>query len=338
MEVAAQRAREGALLASARGGRAQLHVSGLDGEVLSLGLFHREPSGAAPPRRWRRRTGGRAIAAGTGFRLVTLALPHRAALVAESAVALRPEQALNRCVRGLLAALKRLAVDALYPGLDAVTAAGRTLAVLGLGEVKDGSALFQAVLAWDQSFARTPELLDRADPEGIVPMVLSGASSFTSIRELRGPAATLDLAEFAALVAEGYREAFGTAIVSRPPPAPRASDDWADAPATGVEPPPHAGTATLRGRIGPVTAWVLGDDRDRVRDAGLFGDLMAPLDLPSDLGALLAGVPTSRPALTAALAGWLDGRERYVLGVREAELIDLLAAAAGKRRVGGDGG
>jgi hypothetical protein len=309
-------------------------VSALDGEVLSLGSFHREPRGAIPPRRWRRRTGGRATAAGSGFRLITLALPHRAALVAESAADLRPEQALNRCVRGLLAALKRLSVQALYPGLDAVTADGRVLALLGLAEVRDGGALFQAVLAWEETFARTAELLDRSDPEGIVPMVLAGASSFTSVRELRSGAATLDLGELAARIAEGYRDAFGIETESCPPPDPAAgTDESAGAPGAGVEPPPGAGMATLQGRIGPVSAWVRSDGVDLIADAGLFGDLMAPLELPSELGRLLAGVPASRPALAAAIAGWLDGRERYVLGVREAELIDLLATAARRGRV-----
>src|SRR4029450_4237126 len=96
------RAREGTLLCAARRGEASLHVSALAGDVISLGAFHREPRGPMPPDRWRRRTGGRAVASGSGFRLMTLALPHRAALVASSVADLRPEQALNRCVRGLL--------------------------------------------------------------------------------------------------------------------------------------------------------------------------------------------------------------------------------------------
>jgi hypothetical protein len=93
-----QRAREGALLCAARRGEGSLHVSALAGDVLSLGAFHREPRGPMPPDRWRRRTGGRAVASGSGFRLITLALPHRAAGEAEEraragAESLRPRSA-----------------------------------------------------------------------------------------------------------------------------------------------------------------------------------------------------------------------------------------------------
>jgi hypothetical protein len=55
---------------------------------------------------------------------------------------------------------------------------------------------------------------------------------------------------------------------------------------------------------------------------------MAPLSLPADLGRKVAGVAPDRGSLRSALSGWLDGRERYLLGITEAELIDLLAEAA----------
>jgi hypothetical protein len=337
VDAVEQRAREGALLRAARGGAAaHLHVSALAGEVLSLGAFHREPRGVETLARWRRRTGGRAAAAGEGFRVITLALPHRAALVAASAEALRPEQSLNRGVRGVLAALARLGIDALYPGLDAVTVGGRTVAQLGLAEHPEGGALFQAVLAWDDSFARTPVLLDRADPEGLVPMALAAASSFTSVRELRGAAAAaVDVGSFAAAVGDGYREAFG-AGVRAVAPAPAADEDAASGPLPGVEPGAGAGVATRPGRIGPVSAWLLRDrEGDRIADAGVSGDLIAPQALPSELGRHLAGIAASGPAIADALAGWLDGRERYLLGVREAELVELLVAAAASDRAGG---
>src|SRR5262245_47922067 len=81
--AAQQRVHETALLASASRGEARLHVSTLDGDLLALGAFHREPRGAAAER-WRRASGGRALATGEGFRVLSLALPHRAALVADT--------------------------------------------------------------------------------------------------------------------------------------------------------------------------------------------------------------------------------------------------------------
>jgi len=256
---------------------------------------------------------------------MTLALPHRAALVASSVADLRPEQALNRCVRGLLTALRRVGVDPIYPGLDAVTAGGRTLAAVSLAESSDGVTLFQAVLAWSESFAQTPALLDRADPEGLVPMALAAASSFTCVAALSRGALSLDLGSFAARIGEGYRESSHVDVVPcAPPPATITADE---APAAGVEPPPDAGTATRQGRIGPVTVWVRRDG-DVLCDAGVFGDLMAPISLPAELGRRVAGVAPDRGSLRSALTGWLDGRERYLLGITEAELIDLLAEAA----------
>jgi hypothetical protein len=323
-----QRATERALVVAARDGAARLHVSALAGEVLSLGAFHREPRGSSPPARWRRWTGGRAVAAGDGVRLITLALPHRSALAAAAAEELRPEQALNRAVRGVLAALARFGVEATYPGLDAVTAGGRAIAQLGLAEHPDGGALFQAVLAWDGSLARTAALLDRADPDGVVPMALEAASAFTSVRERAPAASAADVAALAAAVGEGYRETFRTDVLPGSPPAAGArAVGPADAPTAGVEPRPGARTAMRTGRIGPVTAWLFRDG-DRVVDAGLSGDFIAPLTLPAELGRRVAGVGASRTALAEALTGWLDGRSRYLLGIRESELIDLLATAA----------
>ena len=46
-----------------------------------------------------------------------------------------------------------------------MTEGGRTLATVSLAESSDGAALFQAVLAWSESFAQTAALLDRAVPK-----------------------------------------------------------------------------------------------------------------------------------------------------------------------------
>jgi hypothetical protein len=328
---AAQQACEHALLEAAARGEAHLHVSSLDGEVLSLGAFHREPSGPSPPLRWRRLTGGRAAAAGSGLRVLTLALPHRAALVAARAGDLRPEQALNRCVRGLLAALERLGVQPIYPGLDLVTAGGRGLALLGLAERRDGAALFQALIAWQDSFARTPELLDRADPQGRIPMTLAAAASFTRVVEVSPEAERQagPLPALAQVLAAGYQAAFGTEIV--PAPAPEGGSGTAVVPGAtplaGIEPVEGAREATVTGRLGPITGW-LATQAERITAAGVSGDFLAPLDLPAELGERLSGRPATREAIGAALRGWLDGRDRYLLGLREPELADLLAATA----------
>lgn len=323
------------MLEAAAHGEARLHVSSLAGDVLSLGAFHREPLGAMPPLRWRRLTGGRAAPAGAAFRVITLALPHRSALTSDRRQDLRPEQALNRAVRGLLATLEMLGIAPIYPGLDLVTAGGRALAQLGLAERPDGAALFQALLAWDDSFACTPALLDRADPEGRIPMSLGAAASFTTVLESApGAARHADVGAFAEALAQGYRSALGVEVAPDQtgdgPGEREASHPPAEAnPLPGVEPASGASEATVAGRIGPVTAWLTALD-GRIVAAGLFGDFLAPLDLPAALGRRLEGRSPARDAIAPALAGWLDGRERYLLGLREPELVDLLATAAAR--------
>lgn len=324
-----QRADEAALLASAARGEARLHVSTLDGELLALGAFHREPRGAGP-QRWRRFSGGRALAVGGGFRVVTLALPHRAALVAETRTALRPEQVLNRCVRGVLATLRGAGAAALYPGLDLVTVGGRGIAQLGLCEDSQGATLFQAVIAWSASFARTAERLDRADPDGVVPMALVPEDHFIHVHALSGSASSHDdLATFAGLVRESYGSTFGvTVIADALPPAGETARDGHE-PGPGVEPRPGAGEATAKGAIGLVTAWVARGP-STIEAAGLSGDFIAPPDFPAALGARLAGAAPTEEDIARALTGWLDGEDRYLLGLRERALVELLATAASR--------
>ena len=104
---ATQRRTEQALLDGAALGEAHLHASSLRGEVVGLGAFHagsRERRTGAGVLAWRRRTGGRAVAGGDGFVVLTLALPHRSALVAERAAG-APSRAGDEPVRARAARL-----------------------------------------------------------------------------------------------------------------------------------------------------------------------------------------------------------------------------------------
>src|SRR5262249_12987506 len=132
-------------------GRASLRVSSLAGEVLSIGRYHLAPGGdpSGRVRLHRRLAGGRVLALGPGFALLSLALPHPSALVADDPLALRPEQTLNRCVRALLGGLRALGVDAFYPGRDRITVDRRSLGAVGLECDASGAAVFEAALAID---------------------------------------------------------------------------------------------------------------------------------------------------------------------------------------------
>ena len=330
----AQTRREQALLEGAALGELHLHVSTLRGDVVGLGTFHQEPhppleNDVAP---WRRRTGGCAVACGTGFAVVTLALPHRAALVADAPSALKPEQVMNRCVRGLLAWLRGGGIEPIYPGLDAITVARRTLAHLGFAETRDGPTLFQAIVAIDASFADTATLLDRLDPDGRVPMRLVASDDCTSLAALgRAPRGDVDVAAVARDVAAAYaatfpaaigeideldaavtalletREAVGDAAV---PPAP-------ELPATGAVEHGHLGQVAAAARI----------DGGRVSAFALAGDFLAPWWALDELRARIEGGPPSADAVLAAADAVFDGSRGYLLGLSPEARHRLLVRA-----------
>src|SRR5215813_4259860 len=154
------------LESAAREGVVALRLYTLATDALVLGRYHRRPHGHGVALA-RRLSGGRVVPGGEGFVGVSLALPHRSALVGDDPWMLSPEQVMNRCVRGLLDGLRRLGVEPFYPGRDLVTAGGRTVAVLGLEIAPDGAALFEVTLALGRDLATLPGLLDRADPEGV---------------------------------------------------------------------------------------------------------------------------------------------------------------------------
>jgi hypothetical protein len=331
---AAQGRREQALLEGAALGELHLHVSTLADSVLGLGAFHQQPRPPAPDAGsvWRRRTGGCAVSCGAGFVLVTLGLPHRAALVADAPAELRPEQVMNRCVRGLLAWLRRAGLDPLYPGLDAVTVARRVLARLGFAETRDGPTLFQAVLARDGSFAETPSLLDRLDPDGRVPMRLVARDETTSLGELGRVAGALDLATLAEELAGAYAATFPEAVGEIAELDREVTELLERAePVRGMpapEPPELPGAPAIEhGLLGPVAAAARVGAAGRVAAFGLAGDFLAPDWAVPALCERITDAPATEAAAREAANAVFDGRRGYLLGLAPEALRRLLARA-----------
>jgi hypothetical protein len=283
--------------------------------VLSLGRYHLAPD-PTPGRTTtllRRLTGGRAIPAGTGFIGMTLALPHRAALVADHPSALAPEQVMNRCVRGLLAGLESAGVAAFYPGRDLVTVAGRTLGFVSFEVEANGALLFEAVLGNTGDFSLLPTLLDAADPRGIIPARLIGPDEATSLARERGRAAGVP--EVAGWIAAGYRARFGTTAVASSLPL-------AELPAFDVD----AWLATRRpnplwDRRG-TTSTQLGalDVHFSVREGRLLtvcltGDFIAPAATVARLEEALVGCAATRDAIDAVVSRVLADDPHFILGI-----------------------
>ncbi len=325
-----QSERERALLSAAADGALRLDVSSLEPvDVLALGAFHRRPPTPARAALWFRHTGGRALAAGRDFMIVTLALPHRAALVADDPDALAPAQVLNRCVRGVLQALRNLGLDVVYPGLDLVTHQRRAVAAISFVEI-GFPTLFQAIVAVRSSFAAIPLLLDRADPGGVVPAHFFGpedASHLSAVLGTRG-ASHLEPENFAEHAARGYAQSFDLE------PRDRALGDPAPTPRPhGVSGPPSAEVfsnpvARVHGRLGPVEAC------SRIVDGcvdgfTITGDFIAPHDTPARLASRLRGRPARPADVEEAVQAFFDEDRGYLLGLRNAEVVDLVQRSVG---------
>jgi hypothetical protein len=330
----AQVRREQALLEGAALGELHLHVSSLAGDVLALGAFHQQPN---PPRDvaaalWRRRSGGCATTCGTGFMVVTLGLPHRAALVAEAPSALRPEQVINRCVRGLLGWLRRRGLDPLYPGLDTVTVNRRVLARLGFAETRDGPTLFQAIVAADASFADTATLLDRLDPDGRVPVRLEARDASTSLAALgRVARGHTDIASICTEIAAAYAATFPETIdeIAELDPAVTALLETKDAIGdVRIPSPPELPCSPVieSGLLGQVaTAACI--DAGRVTAFALTGDFLSPQWAVTELRTRIEGGTATPDAIRAAARAVFDGSRGYLLGLAPEALERLLVRA-----------
>ncbi|MFP6664409.1 MAG: hypothetical protein VCC00_09435 [Deltaproteobacteria bacterium] len=320
-----QAASERALLAAAGLGALHLHISTLSGERLGLGAFHAALPEAGE-RVWRRHTGGRAIAVGEGFLLVSLFLPHRSALVAAERYALRPEQVLNRGVRGILAWLRTLGLDPVYPGLDFLTVGGRRLAHLSFCEYLAGPTLVQAVIARETSLAETMLRLDRFDPTGVIPALAWSPDESTTLARLgQRDAATLSPGATLGPLAEGFRSTFGLGVGLAELHRLQAANA---SPAISAIPAAAHGAQQVQveGRLGPILAWIE-EKEGIVNHVSLGGDLIAPEGMAEALQAALCGSPADPARIKAAVEKVFDGQRGYALGLDRAGLEDLLGRA-----------
>jgi lipoate-protein ligase A len=314
-----------------------LRVYELSGDVLALGRWHLAPDAAAgAPTVIRRHSGGRVVPLGAGLIGVSLVLPHRAALFAPDADALRPEQVMNRYVRGVLGALDRIGVRGVYPGRDTLTADRRLLGVVSFAETPAGALLVEVVLAVRRDFSILPGMLDRADPGGVVRAEMLGPGDVTSLEAQSGRGPNVD--ELAGLIARGYAERLGLhsvarrletdelAEIARLAASELGDPRWLLARRPRPDLDRRALTATV---LGSLEVHLAVDDGG-IRDVLIAGDLLAGGDTVPALETALRGCPAARTRIEAAVHEVLAGRGRWVLGVGEpATIVDTIVKAAG---------
>jgi len=268
---------------------------------------------------------------------VTLVLPRRGALLDPEAATLRPEQVMNRYLRGILRALEGEGVAAIYPGRDTITAGRRLLGVVSFAETHTGAVLVEALLATTGDPSTLPHLLDRADPGGVVPIDMLTPADTTSIAAERGAPPTLS--QLADWMARGYAERLGVAPEARTFDADEtarvavlAATSFTDAAWHRMRTPRgdldhRASTRTMLGTLDVHVA--LASD-GRIRDACIAGDLIAAEDTIPALEAGLRGCSPERGAVAAVVSRVFSTPSHFLLGIGPTDtLVDTVVRALG---------
>ena len=177
---------------------------GLPERAVALGRYHLY---AGPETRqgidaYRRLTGGRIIGAGHGWLGCALILPSRDWLLPQKNPALKPEQVMNRYVRGVLAGLRNLGVDAFYPGRDAVTVDRREFAICSFETDSSGTMLFETIVAVSRGLENLVHDLELLDPDGALTIPMYSSDAVTTLSREVGR--ELSTEEVAKAIEAGY--------------------------------------------------------------------------------------------------------------------------------------
>jgi len=307
-----------------------LRVYDFAGDVLSLGHYHLAPGPGAPSpvRMHRRFSGGRSVPFGDGFVCLALFLPHRSALYGSDQLALAPYQVPNRYVRGVLEACRLAGLEVFYPGRDFITANRRTLGMVSFEVQRSGAMLFEAVLAVRREFSLLPQLLEQADPAGVIKAEMLMLHDTTSLeRELH---TSLTMEEVAHLLRRGFEKQFNLALEphSLSPLEERAisataahefhDDRWLRQRQLRPELDRHAWT---RVQLGMFEAY-FGLEQERfLRDIVFAGDFIANSHAIQRLEHELRLCPAEWRAIDAVVSEVFAQRENYILGIGHVRTI-----------------
>ncbi len=181
----------------------------LAGRLVALGRYHLYggPEERAGVGAYRRLTGGRIAGGGRGWIGCALILPNRGALLREKISDLKPEQVINRYVRGVLNGLRELGVDCFYPGRDAITHERREIGICSFETDYSGALLFETIVAVSGGLEALVYDLELLDPDGVLTCPMYSADLATTLaRELNRDVAPHELAQ---AIEAGYEGLFG---------------------------------------------------------------------------------------------------------------------------------
>jgi lipoate-protein ligase A len=309
-------------LEAVRSGRCEpiLFTYGLPERAVALGRYHLY---AGPKTRngigaYRRLTGGRISGTGEGWLGCVLILPSRDWLLPHKDPALKPEQMMNRYVRGVLAGLRALGVDGFYPGRDAVTVDRREIAICSFETDSSGAMLFETIIAVKRGLENLVYDLELLDTEGALTVPMYGTDAVTTLSREVGR--DLSTEEVAKAIEAGY----GTLMEVRRREL--TQDEWSRAKSgsadmasgwlTSRKPDP---ALRLVGReriqLGYAEAYLTLDTLGRIERLMMAGDFIANSSGLDEFEHELAGKRLDLVNVSAAVAKVYADGANYMLGL-----------------------
>ena len=312
--------------------RPVLLIFTMRGRMLSLGRYHLYdgPIERAGLSAWRRFTGGRVVGAGEGWLGLALILPSRDALLPDHDLKLKPDQVMNRYVRGLLAVLRELGIECFYPGRDAITIERREIAMCTFETDASGAMLFEAVLAVNRGMEEVVHDLEHFDPEGLLPCAMYGPDVATKlVRELDRD---VTFAEVANAIARGYSNLLGggarreiTALENAHAERRGASLEqrrWLQLSTDGNL------SSRLASQLGSIEARVKISADGAVKKIDLVGDLIANSPGIAAFQSELSGRRLDLASVSAAVMKIFGHGDNFILGIGElSNLVKLITRA-----------
>ncbi len=313
-----------------------LIVYGLAGRVVSIGRYHLYggPEHRGGIGAYRRLTGGRVWGAGEGWLGVAFVLPTRSSLLEERDAALKPDQVMNRYVRGVLGALRKIGLDCFYPGRDAVTINRRQIAMSSFETDAAGAMLVDLVLAVNRGLEDLVHDLERFDPDGAIGCPMYDRDNSTTVARELGRHLTIE--KLADAIAPGYAESLGQVEVRELTTPERSDGERRGAALRSAgwlnDSVPDASldkVARASSQLGFVEARLkLRDDGtiDRIKVAG---DFLANSPGLAQFESELSGMRLDLATVSSAAMRVFGAGSNYILGMGElADLVRLIMKAA----------
>jgi lipoate-protein ligase A len=315
-----------------RATRPILIIHSMGGRLLSLGRYHLYDGAAsrADLSAYRRLTGGRVVGAGEGWLGLALILPSRDALLPEHDVKLKPDQVMNRYVRGLLAGLRDLGLDCFYPGRDAITIERRELAMCTFETDASGAMLFECTLAMNRGMEEVVHALEHFDPAGQLPCAMYGPDVATKlVRELDRD---VTFNEVAVAIARGYSNLLGGSDRRELTPLENAQAEhrgaameqrgWLELSTQGNL------SSRFASQLGTIEARVKTSSEGIVEDILIVGDVIANSPGMAALRSEMSGQRLDLASVSTAVMKVFGHGDDFILGIGElSNLVKLITRA-----------